>query len=78
MVSSMTIKDVINPSCINLHMKGKDKKSIIEEMADMFHKAGVLNDRNGFINAVYEREKEGPTGIGGSGRNSTWQNICRS
>ena len=46
MVSSMTIKDVINPSCINLHMKGKDKKSIIEEMADMFHKAGVLNDRN--------------------------------
>ena len=64
MVSSMTIKDVINPSCINLHMKGKDKKSIIEEMADMFHKAGVLNDRNGFINAVYEREKEGPTGIG--------------
>ena len=64
MVTSMTIENVIKRSCINLHMKGRNKKEIIEEMADMFDRAGVLASRNLFIRAVYEREGEGPTGIG--------------
>ena len=60
----MTIENVINRSCINLHMKGRDKKEVIEEMAEMFDRAGVLVDKAGYIKAVYERESEGPTGIG--------------
>lgn len=64
MVSSMAIENVIQRSCINLHMKGRNKKEIIEEMAGMFDKAGVLASRQMFIQAVYERESEGPTGIG--------------
>ncbi len=40
MVSSMTIKDVINPSCINLHMKGKDKK----HMNGLIQNAVNIND----------------------------------
>ena len=56
MVTSMTIENVIKRSCINLHMKGRNKKEIIEEMADMFDRAGVLASRDLFIRAVYERE----------------------
>ena len=33
-------------------------------MAEMFDRAGVLVDKAGYIKAVYERESEGPTGIG--------------
>ena len=36
MTGEMTIENVINRSCINLHMKGRDKKEVIEEMAEMF------------------------------------------
>ena len=42
MTGEMTIENVINRSCINLHMKGRDKKEVIEEMAEMFDRAGVL------------------------------------
>ena len=45
MVSSMAIENVIQRSCINLHMKGRNKKEIIEEMAGMFDRAGVLSSR---------------------------------
>ena len=64
MVSSMTIENVINRSCINLHMKAGNKREVIEEMAEMFDRAGVLVSKPQFIQAVYERESEGPTGIG--------------
>ena len=32
MTGEMTIENVINRSCIKLHMKGRDKKEVIEEM----------------------------------------------
>ena len=32
MTGEMTIENVINRSCINLHMKGRDKKEVIEEI----------------------------------------------
>lgn len=64
METSMTIENVIKRSCINLHMKGRNKEQIIEEMAGMFDQAGVLASKEQFIDAVYERESEGPTGIG--------------
>lgn len=49
MTGEMTIENVINRSCINLHMKGRDKKEVIEEMAEMFDRAGVLVDKAGYI-----------------------------
>lgn len=52
MTGEMTIENVINRSCINLHMKGRDKKEVIEEMAEMFDRAGVLVDKAGYIKAV--------------------------
>lgn len=64
MASLMTIENVIQRSCINLHLAGSTKDEIIQEMTDMFLKAGVVSSRDLFLYDVYQREKEGPTGIG--------------
>jgi PTS system fructose-specific IIA component len=76
MTGEMTIENVINRSCINLHMKGRDKKEVIEEMAEMFDRAGVLVDKAGYIKAVYERESEGPTGCDPSWKDSCCRQDC--
>ena len=57
MTGEMTIENVINRSCINLHMKGRDKKEVIEEMAEMFDRAGVLVDKAGLKLCMKERVK---------------------
>lgn len=64
MTQDMDINSVMRASCINLDLKGRTKAEIIEEMAEMFDKSGVLSSREQFIRDVYLREEEGPTGIG--------------
>lgn len=64
MTGEMDITNVMRDSCINLHLKGRTKAEIIEEMTDMFEQSGVLSDREQFVKDVYLREAEGPTGIG--------------
>ena len=56
MTGEMTIENVINRSCINLHMKGRDKKEVIEEMAEMFDRAGVLVDKAGYTTARFYKD----------------------
>ncbi len=64
MTGDMDITSVMRKSCIQLHLKGRTKAEIIEEMTDLFEQSGVLSDREQFIQDVYLREAEGPTGIG--------------
>lgn len=64
MTGDMDITSVMRKSCINLNLKGRTKTEIIEEMADMFERSGVLSSKEQFIRDVYLRESEGPTGIG--------------
>ena len=75
MTGEMTIENVINRSCINLHMKGRDKKEVIEEMAEMFDRAGVLVDKAGYIKAVYEREIRSYWNWR-SGCDPSWKDSC--
>lgn len=64
MTKEMDITSVMHKSCINLDLKGRTKAEIIEEMAGMFQRSGVLSSKEDFIRDVYLRESEGPTGIG--------------
>ena len=64
MYKRQDITSVMRKSCIQLHLKGRTKAEIIEEMTDLFEQSGVLSDREQFIQDVYLREAEGPTGIG--------------
>lgn len=64
MTEDMDINSVMRESCVNLDLKGRTKAEIIEEMAELFEKSGVLSSKEQFIRDVYLREEEGPTGIG--------------
>lgn len=64
MRDDMQITEVMKESCIDLDLHGVTKDEIIEEMAELFYKSGVLSSKEQFIKDVYLREREGPTGIG--------------
>lgn len=53
----------LDESRIDFHLKGTTKDEILKEIVDIFDKSGVLNDKEQFLKDVYEREKEGPTGM---------------
>lgn len=64
MEEELFIGDIIQESCVNLHMQATTKEEVIEEMATMLMKAGVLSSKEQFIKDVYLREAEGATGLG--------------
>lgn len=47
-----------------LQVQGRTKDAVIEEMASLLDKDGVLTDKSKFIEAIYEREKLSTTGMG--------------
>lgn len=63
-MAELSIADIIDASCVNLHMKASTKDEVIREMADMFYKAGNISSLEEFIQDVYLRESEGATGLG--------------
>jgi len=59
----MNLKTVISSDTINLHLKGTTKKEIINELLDILHKAGKIQDREAALAAVLEREEKMSTGM---------------
>lgn len=64
-MGDLLIRDVICPSCVNLHLKATTKDEVIREMTEMLWEAGIVSSKEGFIKDVYIRESEGETGLGG-------------
>lgn len=64
MNEDMLITEVMRESCIDLELKGTTRDEIIREIAELFDRSGVLSSKEEFIRDVYQREAEGPTGIG--------------
>lgn len=60
----MEITEVLDQQTIVTHLATKDKAETLEYMAQMFVKAGNVNDKEQFIKDVYEREAIGATGVG--------------
>jgi PTS system fructose-specific IIA component len=61
----MDITKVINKNRINLNLESTNKEEVINALAELLLKDGVLTSKEEFIRDVYLREKEGDTGIGG-------------
>jgi len=59
----MNLKTVISTDTINLHLKGNTKKEIINELLDILHKAGKIQDRETAYAAVMDREEKMSTGM---------------
>lgn len=63
-MDDLLIEDVIRVSCVNLHLKARNKEEVIEEMTAMLYQAGIVSSEEEFIKDVYLREAEGATGLG--------------
>jgi PTS system nitrogen regulatory IIA component len=58
------IKEMINTSLVELNLTAKSKDEVLLEMAKMLQKQNRVNNLDGFLAAVKERELHGSTGIG--------------
>lgn len=64
MEETIKIDSVLNTDLIELHLKGKAKDEVLCEMVQMLYDNKRISDYDVFLADVYEREKEGLTGIG--------------
>lgn len=60
----MKITDLLTKDAIKLNVKAENKEDAINKAVDLMEKQGVITDRDKYINAIWEREKEGTTGVG--------------
>lgn len=60
----MRIINLLHEQGIELNGQMKDKADAIDQMVVLMHQTGVLANQAQFREAVYEREKQGTTGVG--------------
>ncbi|MBQ1305295.1 MAG: PTS sugar transporter subunit IIA [Erysipelotrichales bacterium] len=60
----MTLLDILNPNIIDLEVEGTTKDEVLHHMANDLYKDGYIDDIEQFVKDIYEREAEGPTGMG--------------
>ena len=60
----MLLQDILDEKVINLQVKGRTKKEVLEDMSQMLYKEGYIESVDSFVQDIYLRESEGPTGIG--------------
>jgi PTS system nitrogen regulatory IIA component len=60
----MKIMDFLDQNAIIVDLKSTDKKSVIIELVDVLKCTGKIKGTKEIINAIWEREKLGSTGIG--------------
>jgi fructose-specific phosphotransferase system IIA component len=63
-MSATEYSKLLDPACIDLHLKGKRKKEVVEELIDMLVRSGKLQNGKDIAEEVLEREKITSTGIG--------------
>ncbi|MEC0544496.1 fructose-specific PTS transporter subunit EIIC [Bacillus inaquosorum] len=60
----MKITELLTKHTIKLNIESKEKENVIDEMVTVLDKAGKLNDRQAYKEAILNRENQSSTGIG--------------
>ncbi|MEB2357499.1 MULTISPECIES: PTS fructose transporter subunit IIABC [Bacillus] len=60
----MKITELLTKQTIKLQLDSQQKEAVIEELVTVLDTAGKLNDKEGYKEAVINREKQSSTGIG--------------
>src|ERR1035437_5884922 len=60
----MRIMDFLDKESIELNIKSKTKKEVIEELVEMLAQKGLIIDKQVTIESLMEREELGSTGVG--------------
>ncbi len=64
-LKSMKISEVIQPAAVDLNLQGiSSKEEVISHLAEKLDEAGLLVDKEVYVNSVYEREEMGSTYMG--------------
>ena len=61
----MNLLDILDLDLIDLDMDATDKDGVLKQLSSMLYKKGNIKDLDKFLEAVYERESIGETGLGG-------------
>ncbi|RKZ24164.1 PTS fructose transporter subunit IIA, partial [bacterium] len=59
----MKLGDFVDKERILLEIKGKEKDEVIEELASLFERTGVVKDKKRFVEKIKEREAIESTAI---------------
>jgi mannitol/fructose-specific phosphotransferase system IIA component (Ntr-type) len=60
----MDVVALLSEKTVKIPLEAFDKEEAIAELVELLVRAGAVNDREGLIDALYEREQKGTTGIG--------------
>ncbi len=60
----MLLTQICQPTCIKAPLNGTDKDAVINELIDLLHSQGLLQDKAVVSDAVFTRERTRSTGIG--------------
>ena len=58
------LSNVLRKELILTGLAAANKDAVVRAIADVFYKEGYISDADKFVQAVYDREAEGVTGIG--------------
>lgn len=60
----MALRDILDKEIIELNLEGNNKDEVLRNLSKKLLDAGYITDVDSFVTDIYEREKEGPTGMG--------------
>ena len=60
----MKITDLLSKESVLLNAHVNDKEACLVKLVDLMDASGKISDKKSYLDAVYEREKEGTTGVG--------------
>ncbi|WP_165002866.1 MULTISPECIES: PTS sugar transporter subunit IIA [unclassified Enterococcus] len=63
-MTALDITSIIRKDLLIAGSRSQTKRQILKEMTDLLEKQGMISDTAVFLTAIYQREKEGLTGIG--------------
>ena len=60
----MELQDILNPALIDLEVEETTKNEVLRSLAGVLLKEQYIDNVDQFVSDIYEREAEGPTGMG--------------
>ena len=60
----MNLKEILNENIIDLSVDGSTKDEVLHNMAKLLLENEYIDNEDEFVKGIYEREAEGPTGMG--------------
>jgi len=61
----MNLVSLLDPGVVKVPVESIGHEEVIAELVELLVRAGKIHDREGILDALYDREAKGSTGIGG-------------